>query len=109
MKITWDKRPVTSEQKNLAEYLVNHSDIIVDLVKPSMKQKFFSASITPKPFETGFYTFELKKDPPSDSFLVFVWKGIRTGDAVPLLYGYVDNKNFKSEPEEKRGLSYKEE
>jgi len=109
MKITWDKGPVTTEQKTLAEYLVNHSDIIVDLVTMSNKHKFFSASVTPKPFETGFYTFELKKDPSSNSYLVFVWKGIRTGDAIPLLYGHVDDKNFKSEPEEKRGLFYNQE
>ena len=91
MKIIWDKKPVTMEQKNLAEYLVNHSDIIVDLVKLSAEHKFFSISITPKSFETGFYTYELKKDPSSDSYLVLVWKGIRTGDAVPLFYGHLVN------------------
>jgi len=50
MKIKWDKKPVTTEQKNLAEYLISNSDIFVNLVKLNVRHEIFSASITPKPF-----------------------------------------------------------
>ncbi len=92
MKIKWDKEVVTTEQKILAKYVATHSDIFVTLIQLDLRHNIFSLSVTPKPFKTGFYTYELKKDPSSDSYLILIWKGIRTGDAIPMLYGHIEDE-----------------
>jgi hypothetical protein len=92
MKIKWDKKPATTEQKILADYLISRPDIITDVVRLSSRHDVLSASITPKSFESGFFTYEFKKDPSSDSYLIIIWKGIRTGDAVPVLYGHLEEE-----------------
>jgi len=94
MKIKWDKEPTTTEQKILADYLISRPDIIADITRLSSTHTVLSASITPKSFESGFFTYEFKKDPSSDSYLIIIWKGIRTGDAVPVLYGHIDEKTI---------------
>jgi len=90
MKIKWDKKPTTQEQKILADYLIYRLDIIADIIRLSSKHGVLSSSITPKSFESGFFTYEFKKDLASDSYLIIVWKGIRTGDAMPVLYGHLE-------------------
>ena len=92
MKIKWDKKPATTEQTILADYLISRPDIIADITRLSSTHTVLSASITPKSFESGFFTYEFKKDPSSDSYLIIVWKGIRTGDAVPVLYGHLEEE-----------------
>jgi len=92
MKIKWDKKPATTEQVILADYLISRLDIIADIIRVSSRYDVLSASITPKSFESGFFTYEFKKDSSSDSYLLIIWKGIRTGDAVPVLYGHLEEE-----------------
>lgn len=90
MKIRWDKKPETIEQKVLADYLANHQAIIDDMVSMGSKNDLLTASFTPKYFEQGFFTYEIKKSTFSNTYSVIVWRGIRTGDAVPVLYGRLE-------------------
>jgi len=94
MKIKWDKKPATTEQKILADYLISRPDIIADIIRLSSRHDVLSASITPKSFESGFFTYEFKKDSSADSYLIIVWKGIRTGDAVPMFYGHLEKETI---------------
>ena len=90
MRIKWDREPDTIGQKVLADYLSRHSALVAEVIRLSSESNLLNASFTPQAFESGFFTYEIKKDPHADDYLVIVWRGIRPGDAVPVLYGRID-------------------
>jgi len=92
MKIEWEKKPQTPEQQRLVNYLTDHMDIVFDLVELSYRHNMYSIALTPKSFKNSFFTFEFKKHPSSDFVLILIWKGIRVGDALPILHGHLNPK-----------------
>lgn len=102
MKIVWDKTPVTPEEKMLARFVAGHQNLFIELAAESDHHDLLTASLTPKPLGRGFFTFELKKRCSSGTYDIIVWRGVRTGDATPILIGNLKglpSKAFKGQQE----------
>ncbi len=91
MKINWDRVPDTDEARMVADYLTSVSPLLDEMLAVRDRHDLLTMSFTPKPLGRGFYTIELRHDHLSSTHQVVVWRGLRTGDAVPLLYGIVEN------------------
>jgi len=90
MIIKWNKKPEGLEQKSLADYLEEHANTLCEMIKMSSEGDLLTASFTPKPVDNCFFTYEIRRETSSDDYLVIVWRGIRTGDAIPILYGRIE-------------------
>lgn len=89
MDIKWDKIPNSDEETVVAEYIENKIIILENLFDLYKQEKLFIISFTPPPLNGNFYTFEIKYHQHDDRYLINVWNGVRTGDALPILYGYL--------------------
>lgn len=87
MEIKWDKIPKNQEEISLAKYIEDKIAIIETLLGLYIKEELFSISFTPSPINRNFYTYEIKYHKHEKKYLINVWKGIRTGDGLPVLYG----------------------
>lgn len=87
MDIRWDRDPETAEQKMLADYLAQSADLLATVFTLISKHHLLTISSTPNPLEGRFFTFEIRYDHLSAACHLVVWRGMRTGDAMPLLYG----------------------
>lgn len=91
MKINWDKIPKTPEEIVVAEYIKDRTRIIERLIEVYTQENFLSISFTPTSFKGNFYTYELKYHQHDRRYLINVWKRVRVGDALPILYGYLQD------------------
>jgi len=91
MNIEWDKKPETTEQIRLAKYLESKTDTLEKLVKISTQEDLLSISFTPHTSNKDFYTYELRYNQHKKLHSVNIWKGIRAGDTLSVLYGYLHN------------------
>lgn len=92
MNINWDKIPQTEEEINVARYIENRIIILERLLDVYTQEKLFTLSCTPPPLKGKFYTYEIKYHQHDEIYLINVWKGVRTGDALPILYGHLQNE-----------------
>ena len=94
MKILFEKAPRTIDEKIAASYTEINSNIIKEFVKLSSENNFLNLSFTPKPKkdEKSFFTYEIKKGNFNENYSIIVWRGIRTGDGVPILYAEFENE-----------------
>ncbi|MBC7084890.1 MAG: hypothetical protein H5T43_00775 [Methanomethylovorans sp.] len=92
MKILWDKKPETAEQKLIADYASDYIPILEGQIELISSNDLLTASFTPRPLNGHFYTYEVRKETSSDKYLLIVWQGIRTGDARSLLYGWLEKE-----------------
>ena len=90
MIIKWNKKPGCLEQKLLVDYLEEHTNTLCKMIKMISEDDLLTASFTPRPLDKCFFTYEIRRETYSDDYLVIVWKGIRTGDATPILYGRIE-------------------
>jgi hypothetical protein len=90
MDIRWDRDPGTAEQKMIADYLAQSADLLSAVLTLTSRHCLLTTSFTPNSFEKRFFTFEIRYDHLSAACHLVVWRGMRTGDAVPLLYGTLD-------------------
>ena len=90
MNIKWDKEPESIEDKVLADYTLMHSDMILEFVNFISKKNLLTSSFTPKAFDKNFFTYEIRKDNSSEDYLITIWRGIRTGDTTPVLWGRLE-------------------
>ena len=90
MIIEWDKEPKDLEQKASTEYLGEHANTLCEVIKMSSEGDLLTASFTPRPLDKCFFTYEIRRETYSDDYLVIVWRGIRTGDVTPILYGRIE-------------------
>lgn len=88
MMINWDKIPKTQEEKLIAEYIEGKIKILETLFGVYTKENLFGISFTPAPLKRNFYTYEIKYHKHEQKHLINIWKGIRTGDGLPVLYGH---------------------
>jgi hypothetical protein len=91
MNIRWDKEPETPELRILANYLMDSLSIVDEMIGISSRNDLLTLSFTPQPFERSFFTFEIKKGTFSRAYHIIVWGGLRTGDAMPVLYGMIED------------------
>jgi hypothetical protein len=87
MEINWDKIPKTKEEINIAEFVEGKIKIIETLFEV-YKKNMLGISFTPAPLKNNFYTYEIKYHKHEKKHIINVWKGIRTGDGLPVLYGH---------------------
>ncbi len=92
MNITWDTEPHTSDQLTAVEYLRNSEGLAMAVLKLIVTHGLLTASFTPKPTGEKFFTYEIRHDPLRTSHHLIVWRGIRVGDAVPVLYGVLEDE-----------------
>lgn len=90
MEINWDKIPKTQEEMIIAEYIEDKIAIIELLLGVYTKENLLTISFTPPPLKRNFYTYEIKYHKHGKTYLINVWKGIRTGDGLPVLYGHLN-------------------
>ena len=64
-------------------------DAVAEWVRLSIKHRLVTASFTPQAVDNAFFTCEIRLNPHRGSYHLVVWRGIRTGDAVPILYGEI--------------------
>jgi len=101
MNIVWDSDPKTAEQKLIASSLAQSVDLIMAILILCAQEGLLTASFTPKPLGKKFFTYEIRYDHLSDAFHLIVWRGMRIGDAVPILYGVLEKDGLafnRSEP-----------
>ena len=89
MEIIWDKIPQNQEEATVAEYIECKINILERLLMVYTKENLLSLSFTPTPLKNKFYTYEIKYHRHEEKQLINVWKGIRIGDGLPVLYGYL--------------------
>ncbi|OPX61045.1 MAG: hypothetical protein A4E25_00072 [Methanobacterium sp. PtaB.Bin024] len=89
MKINWEKIPKTQEEIIVTEYIEGKINILERLLDVYTKEHLLTISFTPPPLKGNYYTYEIKFHRHGQKYLINVWKGIRTGDALPILYGYL--------------------
>ncbi len=89
MKINWEKVPKNHEEIIVAEYIEGEIRVLESLLGVYTKKHFLTISFTPPPLKGNYYTYEIKYHGHDEKYLINVWKGIRTGDALPVLYGYL--------------------
>ncbi len=87
MNVKWDRKPETKEARMVVDYLAGVPGLVEEILALSAKYGLLTASFTPKPLGKNFFTFEIRYDHPSSANHLVVWRGVRVGDAVPLLYG----------------------
>ena len=92
MKINWDKIPKTEEEIIVAEYIKDNINMLENLLDVYIQEKLLNISFTPLSLKGNFYTYEIKYHQHDKSYLLNVWQGIRTGDALPVLYGSINNE-----------------
>ena len=97
MNIRWDKEPETPELRTLANYLMDHLSIVDRMIGISSRHDLLTLSFTLQPFEQSFFTFEIKRGTFSRAYHIIVWGGLRTGDAMPVLYGKIEDGIQKDE------------
>ena len=90
MNIKWDSEPDTAEQRIVADYLRQSEGLIMAMMMLSAQHGLLTASFTPKPFGKSFFTYEIKYNHLLDAYHLIVWRGVRVGDAVPILYGVME-------------------
>lgn len=90
MNIKWDKEPKSIEERVLADYTLRYQDMILEFANFISKKNLLTSSFTPKPFDKNFFTYEIRGDNFSNDYLIIIWRGIRTGDAILMLYGRLE-------------------
>ena len=90
MDIKWDKEPKSIEQKLTVDYIENHLDAVRSIINLNSSENLISSSFTPESLEEKFYTYEIRKENSSGDYLLLIWRGLRTGDAVPIIYGRIE-------------------
>jgi hypothetical protein len=90
MNITWDSEPDTAEQRMVADYVRQSKSLIMAVLKLSAQHGLLTASFTPKPSGKRFFSYEIKYNHLIEAYHLIVWRGIRVGDAVPILYGVLE-------------------
>lgn len=85
----WDKMPRTRGEIIVAEYIEDKINILKELIDLYVKENFLAISFTPPPLKGNYYTYEIKYHRHDEKYLINVWNGVRTGDALPVLYGYI--------------------
>ena len=92
LKIRWDKKPVTVEQKIAEEYLYKHIKLVKNLLNGYREEDLLDMSFTPKPLEGMFFTYEIRYNSNSGCYNIIIWKGLRSGDTSSLLYGKLEQE-----------------
>ena len=87
MKINWDKKARKQEEIIVAAYIEDKISILENLLDLYIQENLLTISWTPNPLNGNYYTYELKYHRHREKYLINVWKGVRTGDALPILYG----------------------
>ena len=87
MKINWDKYPRKQEEIIVAAYIESKIGAVENLLNLFIKENLLTISWTPTPLNGNYYTYEIKYHRHREKYLINVWKGVRTGDAMPILYG----------------------
>lgn len=85
MKINWEKIPKTQEEIIVADYIENKISILETLLDVYTKENLLTVSFIPSPLKGNYYTYEIKYHKYDRKYLINVWKGIRTGDALLVL------------------------
>lgn len=91
MKVDWQKTAQTQEEITVASYIENKTHQLQELLNLYKEENFLTLSFTPPPLKSNYYTYEIRYHHHDKKYLINVWKGIRTGDAMPVLYGYLDD------------------
>ncbi|NYB28064.1 MAG: hypothetical protein HVN34_12185 [Methanobacteriaceae archaeon] len=89
MKIKWEKTPQIEEEIVVAKYIEGKISILKKLFDLYVQENLFTISFTSPPLNGDFYTYEVKYHQHDKNYLINVWKGVRTGDTLPVLYGYL--------------------
>ncbi|MBN1275263.1 hypothetical protein JXA12_03145 [Candidatus Woesearchaeota archaeon] len=92
MNIHWDREPEKVEQKILADYLYGHRMILEKVIELSSTNTLLTTSATHKSLRSGFFTHDVREEQSSNNCISVAWRGIRTGDARPLLYGWLEQE-----------------
>lgn len=87
MEIKWNKGLLGEEERRLNDYLNGRMGTLERLIGV-LSEDLMIISFTPPPIGNNFYTFEIRYI-PAQGYLLNVWKGIRTGDAAPLMWGFL--------------------
>ena len=87
MKINWDKKPQKQEEILVAAYVEDKISMLENLLDLYVQENLLTLSWTPNPLNRNYYTYELKYHRHREKYLINVWKGVRAGDALPILYG----------------------
>ena len=97
MEILWNRKIGTDEEKAVSDYLANRYEVLKHIYEMVLIHSFLSMTFTHRTYGTSFFTYEFKRDIKSDKFYVLVWRGLRSGDTSPLIFGrIVDEKiNFE--------------
>lgn len=90
MNVNWDKTPQTQEEINVAEFIEAKISIFERLLDVYKQENLLTISFTPPPLKSNYYTYEIKYHRHDEMYLIIVWKGVRTGDTMPVLYGQIN-------------------
>ncbi|KYC44456.1 MAG: hypothetical protein APG12_01212 [Candidatus Methanofastidiosum methylothiophilum] len=97
MEILWNRKIVTDEEKSVSEYLLTKSEIVKYIPELVIMNSLLSVTFTHRTYGTSFFTYEFKRDTSSNKFYVLVWRGLRSGDTSPLIFGRVVDEKIKFE------------
>lgn len=89
LKISWDRTPEKPEEIISTEYVEDKICIIKSLLSLYIKEGLLAVSFTPPVLSGKFYTYEIKFHHNDEKYIIIVWKGVRTGDGMPLLHGHL--------------------
>ena len=87
MKINWDKEPQKQEEILVAAYIEDKISMLENLLNLYVQENLLTLSWTSNPLNRNYYTYELKYHRHREKYLINVWKEVRAGDALPILYG----------------------
>lgn len=93
MKIKWDKYPQQQEEIIVAASIESKIGAVENLLNLFIKENLLTISWTLTPLNGNYYTYEIKYHRHREKYLINVWKGVRTGDAMPILYGIFNSDN----------------
>lgn len=89
MNIDWNKQPKTTEEIIISTYINDKISFLEKLFSLYNQEGVYSISFTSNPLNGDFYTCEIKYHQHDKKYIINIWKGVRTGDTFPILYGYL--------------------
>lgn len=90
MRIVWEKTPEREDEVKVAEFIEGKIKVIQDLLLIYIREGLSALSFTPQPLGGSFYTCEIKYHRHDRRYIINVWDGVRVGDGLPVIYGYLD-------------------
>jgi len=85
MNIHWDKKLKTIGQIAIADYISNGHDLINAMIDIISKNDLLTASFTSKDLDSGFVIYEIRREQSFNHYQIILLRGVRSGDAMPLL------------------------